>query len=208
MQWINAFSNSQIKYYIYKLNKGDSIIYNYYETYNKSLIILSGIIYIIKIFTNREIIPIAILNTNNIICLDNLYTTKQNYYKLTAFEQTYIISFNMNELKYESHICKSLTSNIIKSYDLTLKKYELMNNILMQKNIQNRLIQIILFLSLEFGIVYQQKIIIPFTLSQKNLANITGSNKITINRIIHKLSKQMIIKYSLKKKFIFRIFLL
>lgn len=208
MKWINAFSSSQIKYYIYKLNKGDSIIYSYNSDYNKSLIILNGIIYIIKIFTNQEIIPIAILNTNNIIYLNSLHTTKQNYYKLIAFEKTYIISFNINQLKYQSNTYKLLTSNIIKSYELTLKRYELMNTILMQKNIQNRLIQIILFLSLEFGIVYQQKIIIPFTLSQKNLANITGSNKITINRIIHKLSKQMIIKYSLKKKFIFRIFLL
>lgn len=208
MKWINAFSSSQIKYYIYKLNKGDSIIYSYNSDYNKSLIILNGIIYIIKIFTNQEIIPIAILNTNNIIYLHSLHTTKQNYYKLIAFEKTYIISFNINQLKYQSNTYKLLTSNIIKSYELTLKRYELMNTILMQKNIQNRLIQIILFLSLEFGIVYQQKIIIPFTLSQKNLANITGSNKITINRIIHKLSKQMIIKYSLKKKFIFRIFLL
>lgn len=206
MTWINEFSNSQIPYYIYKLNKNDSIIYNYNSDDNQSLIVLNGTIYILKIFTNKEIIPIAILNSNHIINLNSFTINKKSYYKIIAFETTYIISFSVNNLKYNSSRYKSLIINIVYSYELTLKKYEIMNNILMHKHIKDRLIQLILFLSLEFGIVNQKQIIIPFKISQKSLANIVGSNNITINKIITKLSKKMLIKYSLKKKFILMTF--
>nr|YP_009391942.1 global nitrogen transcriptional regulator [Acrosorium ciliolatum]ARW60086.1 global nitrogen transcriptional regulator [Acrosorium ciliolatum] len=207
MKWINEFSNSQIPYYIYKLNKGDSIIYNCNSDYNKSFIVLRGIIYILKIFTNQEIIPIAILNTNNIINLNPFKINKQNYYKIIALDKTYIISFNINKLKYNDNINKSLILNIIFSYELTLEKYERMNSILIHKHIKYRVIQLILFLCLDFGIINQKQVIIPFKLSQKSLAKITGSNQITINKMINKLSKNMLITYSLKKKSIFKIFL-
>nr|QCI05746.1 global nitrogen transcriptional regulator [Cryptopleura ramosa] len=205
MKWINEFSNSQIPYYIYKLNKGDTIIYNCNSDYNKSLVILNGIIYLIKIFTNQEIIPLAILNTNHIINLNPFRINQQNYYKIIALEKTYIISFNINKLKYNSNTYKSLILNIMLSYELTIKQYEIMNCILMQKHIKDRLIQLILFLSLNFGIIHQKQIIIPFQLSQKNLGTIVGSNKITINKIINKLSQAMLIRYSLKKKSLLKI---
>lgn len=203
MTWIHQFSNSHIPYYIYKLNKGDSVIHN---NHNESFIILYGLIYLMKIFTNQEIIPVGILNTNNIINVKSLSVNTQNYYKLIAFETTYLIHFKLKNMKYNKPIYKSLTFNIINSYELTLVKYEMMQNIIMQKYIKYRFIQLILFLALEFGIIHQTKIIIPFKISQQNIANIIGTNKITINKIIKYLSTKMLIKYSSKKKFIFQTF--
>nr|YP_009326625.1 global nitrogen transcriptional regulator [Membranoptera platyphylla]AMJ16882.1 global nitrogen transcriptional regulator [Membranoptera platyphylla] len=198
MKWINSFSNSQIPYYIYKLNKGDKILYNPNKIYNRSIVILQGVIYLFKIFQNKEIFPLAILKTNNIIDLECSYET-QHYYTIIALDQTYLMSFSLSDIKNKIYIKKQILLNIIYGQKITLKQYELMNQILRHKYIKYRILQLILLLSLEFGIIHENKIIIPFSLSQKNLSIIIGSNKITINQIMNYLSKKTIIKYSTKK---------
>nr|YP_009332845.1 global nitrogen transcriptional regulator [Membranoptera tenuis]AKL79101.1 global nitrogen transcriptional regulator [Membranoptera tenuis] len=198
MKWINNFSNSHIPYYIYKLNKGDKILYNPNKIYNRSIIILHGVIYLFKIFQNKEIFPLAILKTNNIIDLEYSYET-QHYYTIIALDQAYLMSFSLLNIKNKIYIKKQILFNIIYGQKLTLKQYELMNQILRHKYIKYRILQLIFLLSLEFGIIHKNKIIIPFSLSQKNLSIIIGSNKITINQIMNYLSKKTIIKYSTKK---------
>nr|YP_009332625.1 global nitrogen transcriptional regulator [Membranoptera weeksiae]AHZ94639.1 global nitrogen transcriptional regulator [Membranoptera weeksiae] len=198
MKWINSFSNSHIPYYIYKLNKGDKILYNPNKIYNRSIIILHGVIYLFKIFQNKEIFPLAILKTNNIIDLEYSYET-QYYYTIIALDQAYLMSFSLLNIKNKIYIKKQILFNIIYGQKLTLKQYELMNQILRHKYIKYRILQLILLLSLEFGIIHKNKIIIPFSLSQKNISIIIGSNKITINQIMNYLSKKTIIKYSTKK---------
>nr|QCI06079.1 global nitrogen transcriptional regulator [Delesseria sanguinea] len=198
MKWITSFSNSQIPYYIYKLNKGDKILYNPNKIYSKSIIVLHGVIYLFKVFQNKEIFPLAILKTNHIIDLNYYYET-QHYYTIIALDKTYLMSFSLLEIKNKIYIKKQILFNIIHGQKSTLRQYELMNQILKHKYIKYRILQLILLLSLEFGIIHDNKIIIPFSLSQKSLSIITGSNKVTINEIMSYLSKKTIIKYSTKK---------
>nr|YP_010155950.1 global nitrogen transcriptional regulator [Cumathamnion serrulatum]QQY85317.1 global nitrogen transcriptional regulator [Cumathamnion serrulatum] len=198
MKWIKTFSNSQITYYIYKLNKGDKILYKPNRIYSKSIIVLHGVIYLFKMFQNKDIFPLAILSTNNIINLDYSYDT-QHYYTIIALDRAYLISYSLLDIKNKIYIKKQILINIIYGQKSTLKQYELMNQILKHKYTKYRILQLIFLLSLEFGVIHDNKIIIPFSLSQKNLSIITGSNKITINKIMNYLSRKTIIKYSTKK---------
>nr|QCI08793.1 global nitrogen transcriptional regulator [Sphondylothamnion multifidum] len=86
MQYINYFSNLNISYYIYKLNKGDSII----ETYKKNkntFIILSGTVCLTKIFNYTNKLCIAVLNQNHIIDIKEYNDHQNYYYKILAIEK-------------------------------------------------------------------------------------------------------------------------
>nr|YP_009393608.1 global nitrogen transcriptional regulator [Bostrychia simpliciuscula]ARW62170.1 global nitrogen transcriptional regulator [Bostrychia simpliciuscula] len=190
MKWINFFANYNITYYVYKINKEDSIlIYSSCKNINKSIVIIHGSIYITKNFTNQKKLILAILSKNDIFSLKS--KSKKFYYKLIALEETYFISFNLVDLKkFKSNDC--FLFNIIISYENTLSKYEIMNEILSQKYAHNRVTQLILFLCLEFGIISKKKIYIPFKLSQKKLAIISNTSTVAINKNIKYYNKKSI----------------
>nr|QCI04414.1 global nitrogen transcriptional regulator [Antithamnion hubbsii] len=198
MTWINYFSNSKIPFYIYKLKRGDSIIQNTSVKNHKCIIILHGIIYKTQIFTNNEILPVAILNKNNIIDINCHLISYKSYYKIIAIEETYIISFSFKNLKYNNKINMKLFHNLINGYKMTLYKYEIMRNILSHKYIKLRVIQLVLFLSIEFGIIERTQIKIPFIITKTDIAIMTGTNTNTINKIIKRLHKNKLIHYSTK----------
>nr|CRF40206.1 Global nitrogen transcriptional regulator [Laurencia snackeyi] len=194
MRWINLLNNSKIPYNIYKLNTNDStIVCKKYNNQNYSTIILHGSIYIIKVFENKKTIPIVILNKNSLFNTKDI--TNEFYYQLIALERTYILTVkidNTNKLSSE------LMINIIESYRKTLNSYQIINETMNQKHRKNRVMQMILFLLFEFGIVNQKQIQLPFKVSQRNLAKITGTNKKTINQIINNISKKSHINYHKK----------
>jgi len=199
MKWLNYFSNSNIPYRIYKIKKNDLIIINKHFIISNSIIILYGTMFFCKVFNNQELFPIAILNTNNIIYLKSLHIDNECYYKLIALDKTYILSFSCSYLINKKKMNKELLICIINAYQNTFIKYELINSILSHKYIKLRLVHLILVFSLEFGIVYNHNIIIPFNLPQKYLIYILNTNYITVNKIINFLIRQNIIKYSSDK---------
>ena len=198
MQWINHFSKYKVPFYIYKLNKGDSLIYKNNKKYNNSIIILNGIVYLLKIFTNKEIISLGILNTNNII--PEIHNEKYYYYTITAIETTFLLSFKWQDIISNKKIKPKLLKNILISYQFTINKYEIMNNIHSHKYIRYRLIQLIIFLSKEFGSFKNNRIIIPFNISQATISIIIGTNRSNVNQIINKLYKMKLISYYNHKK--------
>nr|QCI05925.1 global nitrogen transcriptional regulator [Dasysiphonia japonica] len=128
-----------------------------------------------------------------------MYSDNKYYYKLIALENTYIISFNIKEIKPSIKLKTNIFLRIIHSQQLTLKNYERMNLILKHRYIKYRIIQMILLLFLQFGVINNNSIYIPFHLSQKYLTIILGTNKTIVNQTIQQLIKKMIIKYSTKK---------
>nr|YP_009294549.1 global nitrogen transcriptional regulator [Asparagopsis taxiformis]AOM66032.1 global nitrogen transcriptional regulator [Asparagopsis taxiformis] len=205
MKWIYYFSSCHIPFNIYKLQTGDAIIYQYTSHKYQSIIILQGLLYITKQFTNHEKACIAILQTNNVFDSYNLLLNTQKndstyYYKLVALQTTFILSFQLQDLNInKNNINSNLLLNIIASYQNTINKYKIMNNILIHKYMQNRIIQLLLTLSEEFGIIHKHSIIIPFVISQHTISEIVGSNRITVNRILRKLCKNQLISYSYNK---------
>nr|QCI07771.1 global nitrogen transcriptional regulator [Pleonosporium borreri] len=196
MKYIYYFSKFNISYYIYEIKTGDSIIFNrnYYQ--KTFFIILDGLVLLSKHFTNTHSLSIAILSNHHIIFNTQKNITINYYYKVLALKNTYLISLNKNEI-YKH---KKLIINIINSYELTLDKYSSMNDILANKLVKYRLLQLLFFLSKEFGIIKKQYINIPFTISKYQIGIIIGSNQNTINKLLKNLSPYIKIEYINNKK--------
>nr|YP_009398562.1 global nitrogen transcriptional regulator [Lophocladia kuetzingii]ARW67748.1 global nitrogen transcriptional regulator [Lophocladia kuetzingii] len=198
MKWINFLIDSNIQYYIYKLDLEDAIILNKNNSNkNKLFTVLNGSILVTKIFYNNEIIPIAILNNNNIFTIKNL--SDRYYYQIKALEKTYIITFTLQKI-FTKKNRTNLLVHIIENYQKTIHHYEVMNEIINQKYAKLRILQLIFILCLEFGRIEQKKIFLPMKLSYHNLAIISGTNKTTVSKIIREMHKNKVIKYSNKYK--------
>nr|UAD87899.1 global nitrogen transcriptional regulator [Gracilaria textorii] len=201
-KWKQLFFELEIPFYIYKLNKGDSLIFKYQTKYQPLIIVFYGTVYIMKIFTNSEAIFLAILTNKSIIDFNfNFFDSNSVYYKVVALENTYLIKFFW--LDYIIH-CKYLSTSL-KLLDLfryTLRQYESSSYILMHKSIRYRVVQLLLLLCKDFGILNNNYVLIPFELSQKTISCITGSNSITINKIVNFLIKRLFIKYIVKNKIV------
>nr|WGH12977.1 Global nitrogen transcriptional regulator [Echinothamnion sp.] len=197
MKWMKFLAHNKIPYYIYKLKQEDFIILNNIKNRNNNIIIiLSGCIFVTKVFPNNELLPITILDRNHIFIKDS--KELKLYYKLIALETTYILTFNSSILN-NNKISTLLGISIINAYKKTLEKYEAINNIMGQKNTKNRILQLILNICLQFGKVKNQQILIPFQLSNTNIAILTGTSKNTVNKIMKSIYNKSIIKELNKK---------
>nr|YP_009392568.1 global nitrogen transcriptional regulator [Caloglossa monosticha]ARW61130.1 global nitrogen transcriptional regulator [Caloglossa monosticha] len=209
MKWINNFSKTRIPYYIYKLNTGDSILYFNNSKQNQYIVVLEGILYVLKIFSNKKAFFVGVINKNNILDLTKINDKLDYYYKAIALNKTYIISFSINN---KNNINSKIFFNIIKAQKLTIKKYELINCILKQKYYKYKVLQIILFLFIEFGTINNKQLSLSFKISQQKLGLITGINQTKVNKIINLLANQKIIQFSSRKTIhiqnIYRLFFL
>ena len=199
MEWINNFINANISYYVYKLDKGDCILYTKKMNNKKSIIILHGILGIFKTINTKKMYLLMLLSQNDYINfnLDGILNEIQISYKAIAFEKTYLISFSLNKQNctYEEKVL----IKIIQAQEKTLKKYEAIEEILKFKYFKHRLIQFILLLSLEFGFVYKNQVIIPFHIPIKYLSIIVGVNKKTISKFVKLYDQKTIVNYCSKK---------
>lgn len=197
MQWIQQFSNSHIPFYIYRLNKGDCITYTIELLNHRSIIILYGIIYLLKIFTNRETITIAILKKGDII--KEQHNLKYANYVLVAGTKSFVMSFSWEDFIKHKYKKSIFFKKITECYKETLYKYETMHYILSHKSTKKRIIQLILFLCKDFAFIQNNEIIIPFYISQITISLIVGSNKTTVNKILNELCMIKAIYYSSNK---------
>ena len=197
MKWIEFCILNNISYCVYKLGEKDSIILDQPQIQKqKIIIVLHGIIYIVKIFPNKETLPIAVLNENHIFINKN--QNKKIYYRFTALTETFILTFTINNFCYR-HIRIPKKFYIIKYYQNTLDRYEATNEIMSQRHIKNRVIQLILLICLTFGSINGQVVVIPFKLSQENISLMTGIKHNTISKFMSTLYKTKILNRSDKK---------
>nr|YP_010904158.1 global nitrogen transcriptional regulator [Caulacanthus ustulatus]WCH57409.1 global nitrogen transcriptional regulator [Caulacanthus ustulatus] len=196
MRWIKEFLKLEVPFCTYKLKQGDSIIY---VDNNKSFIVLHGIVYISKTFTNEETITLGILEVGNII--NNPISSTNYYYKIYAIVDTFLLSFQWAQLiNYNNYLSKQLFFKLIELNELTKKKYEIMNTILCHKDIKSRVSQLILVLLSDIGIIHKTTITIPCYISQNIISDITGSTRSRINKILKSFYNTKIIEYTYDKK--------
>lgn len=209
MEWINNFSKTQIPYYLYKLNTYDSILHFSKSLQNQHIIILEGTVGIFRVFNNKKTFFIGILNKNHILNLETINKSLDSCYKMIALNTTYVISFSVS---IKSCTNPKIFFNIIKAQTLTTKRYEIINCILKQQYYKYKIIQMILFLFLEFGTIKNRQVKLAFQLSRKELALISGVNKNQISQVVNLLISQKIIKLSSHKTIhlynIYRLFFL
>nr|YP_009300455.1 global nitrogen transcriptional regulator [Campylaephora sungminbooi]AKU47374.1 global nitrogen transcriptional regulator [Campylaephora sungminbooi]ALN11821.1 global nitrogen transcriptional regulator [Campylaephora sungminbooi] len=196
MKWISYLFTFNIPFYIYKLKTGDAIIKSNNNFHTQSIVILYGIAYMAQIFSNQEVLPINILHKNNILDIKNYSTSTKSYYKITALQETYLISFSYKNININNNISKIFLKYYLTNYKLTLFNQQMINSILIQKNTQRRIIQLIILLSIQFGIIYQEFVKIPFKIQKRDIAKITGSNVNTTNKTFKILERKKIIHYS------------
>nr|YP_010986101.1 global nitrogen transcriptional regulator [Polyopes affinis]WOL37019.1 global nitrogen transcriptional regulator [Polyopes affinis] len=158
MKWIHHLSKFKVPFYTYKLNKEDCILYGSNKNIEQSLIILHGTICILKVFTNGETLSIAILNKDHIINIKQNKNKKEHYYyKALALESVYVISFQWQNIIIEEKVPMIICTKLIEAHQKTIYRHEQMNHIITHKYIKHRIIQLILFLCQEFGIVKKKK---------------------------------------------------
>lgn len=199
MNWIIFFTRQGITYQVYKLNEGDSIILKNKEEKNLEIaIILTGIISLAKIFCNKEVLPLAILNKNDIVYQKSI---DQTNYQITALKSSYIIKIKEENL-YQVGIKIKYKPNIAKYYQQTIQKYEEIISIISQTNKTKRIILFILLIFWRFGKIDEYKIIISFKLKKHCISAMTATSKNTVNKIIKKicLDKQAKINFIKIKK--------
>lgn len=199
MEWIYHFSNYKIPFYIYKINKGESIAHTLQSYNSRCIIILNGVVYLMKIFNNEEIIGLGIFHEKDIITIKE---DQKNLYcncAITALRTTFLMIFELEDIVDRFYTKTDLLKTIILSYDRTFYKYEMMNTILSHKSCRNRLIQLILCLCEEFGVIEKNSIIIPFSIPQTTLSIIVGCNTGTINKLFHDLYRDYAITHTYQK---------
>lgn len=177
MNWIIFFTQNQISYHVYKLDQGDSIILNNKKNSN-TIIILTGIISLAKIFCNQELLPIAILGNNDIITNHN--NTNKSY-QIIALKTTYIIT-----LLNTSTIEVRYYEEIIKYYEKTIHKYEEIISLMSQQSKKRRILIFILIVFLRFGQIKKSNIFIPFKLKKDCIAIMTATGTNTVSKILKK----------------------
>jgi len=202
MTWIHLLSKSYVPFYIYKIRKGDSFIKTNITKNHYIIIILQGILCMYHILNSKEIICHNIVYTNHIIH-HHKYNSEYNY-KYTSLSTSYIIVLPMIK-KYMNY---KIFYKLLHNFNSTISQSIYMNRIFLHKNIKFRLIHMIIILSIKFGIIDKQKIIIPFIIPKIDLAHILGSNQNNINKILKELKDKKILTYTKKNIHIHNIFLL
>nr|YP_009400010.1 global nitrogen transcriptional regulator [Tolypiocladia glomerulata]ARW69829.1 global nitrogen transcriptional regulator [Tolypiocladia glomerulata] len=182
MNWITFFTMNCIPYQVYKLNQDDEMILLNKKIQDENIfIILSGAVILIRIFYNKEAIPVAILSNNNIIENQKINTA---YYKIIALKTTYIITLNKRFL-YREYTKKI---SLLRYYRITIEKYEETILILNQKNLEKRIIMLILSIFLSFGKINEYKIILSFNITQQIVSLMTSTSMNTVNKIMNKIT--------------------
>lgn len=195
MKWISYFFTFNIPFYIYKLKTYDSMIEKQNDQDEQSLIILHGIIYLTQIFSNKEVLPITVLQKNHIIDITQESINKKSYYKITALKDTYLMRFANKHIK-NINFTKNFFKYYIMNYKSTLSNQKIMHYILIHKQTHYRIVQFIILLSIKFGIINEKFIKIPFKIRKRDIALMTGANIDIINKTFNLLKVKKIIQYS------------
>nr|YP_009394433.1 global nitrogen transcriptional regulator [Leptosiphonia brodiei]ARW62995.1 global nitrogen transcriptional regulator [Leptosiphonia brodiei] len=184
MNWIIFFTTQKITYQVYKLNQSDSIVLKNTEEKNLDIIIiLTGIISLAKIFCNKEVLPLAILNKNDIISQSKVQKTN---YQITALKTSYVIKIKEQNL-YQKNIKAIDKPYIIAYYQQTIEKYEETLSIINQQNKTKKILLFLLHIFWRFGSIHQYKIIISFKLTKNCISIMTATSINTVNKIIKKI---------------------
>ena len=207
MKWIKHLEQYNISFNIHILHRNDSIIIPkiFHEHEAHAIYIVDGLIQLLKIFTNGENICTELLYKHNFFNKIELNCQKKinYYYKAIAIKKTIILIIPIKKLIKNT----SITYKTDLWYKFLNYKYN--NNhiaeILSHRNTKKRLIQLFLILIKKFGKLTKHNIIIPFYLSHYTLGTITGSQRVTINRIMNNLKKNNIINYNKQQIIIYSI---
>lgn len=203
MEWLKKLENYNVSFYIHTLHKEDSILIKSANENSQTIYVLDGFSQLLQIFTNNEKICIGLLRKSQMITSGKNYVKNNAYHMiLTAITETKVITIPSKELNRKLAKNTGLFSSQL-FHDCN-RKHEIIS-ILSHKNTRKRIVQLLIVLIKQLGEIKGHEITLPLHLSHQTIADITGSQRITVNRVMSSLKQNRIISYSSKSITIRRI---
>lgn len=197
MEWLKKLEDYNISFHIHLLEKEDFIIIKKEYEEKRIMYILDGLAQLMKVFSNNEKVCVELLQNCQITTTYHSSSRRNNHYNiLTAITVTKIITVSAQEIKTIQATDKTsrFTGNVVRQHN----KNNEITSILSHRNTQKRIVQLLIILAKKFGRVKGSVIAIPFHLSHQTIADITGSQRGTVGKIMSKLKKNKNIGYGSK----------
>lgn len=188
--WNYLLSIQKNYFTIHKIRLGDCILLNFKHP-SKIYLISRGCVKVSKIFRNNYILVFAILAQSDVICTQNIFP---NYFCIVeALSSTSLVSCDYNDILYHFKYLTIISCEIISAYHRYIYKTNQIIQLLSHRDKRNRLINLLLILCKNKGVITKFGIIINLSITNYKLANIIGSSRITVNNIFNKLKKDKLI---------------
>nr|BED43153.1 Ycf28 protein [Pyropia sp. Myanmar_A]BED43350.1 Ycf28 protein [Pyropia sp. Myanmar_B]BED43547.1 Ycf28 protein [Pyropia sp. Myanmar_C] len=193
--WLMFFKSKTIDYQIFSLTQSDIVLF---DNSSRLYIILIGSLIIRKVLKSTHKITLNLLTAND--TFGQLEVVDDNfYYEVEAVTKTNIACINYSTIlkacsqypSFNLFFINHLISRSAKAYHFV--------EIISHKSITSRLVSLLLLLAEQNGTQSNNGIIINYTIKHKILAQIIGSSRVSITRILSDLIKTKLISIQKKK---------
>lgn len=172
--------------------KKNSVVLEQYEWSDNTYILLSGKIKITHLLHDADELILTIYSGKNIMLKPySKYQTFVDLFRIETMEDSVLGVIPTKDIeKYDE-----LKNLILTYYDLFFQKTYLQMRDLLCNNKEKSLYSVLIRLCNSYGINTDSGIKIDLKLSNKNLAEFTGTSYETISRLLSKLKKNNLIKF-------------
>ena len=188
--WHYLLSIQENYFTVHHIQSGDCVLINF-KNQSQIYLIIKGYIKVSKIFRNNYVLVFALLTNNDLICTQNVSTTCLCVAE--ALCSTSLISCYYDDILYHFKHLTVISYEIISAYHRYIQKSNQITQLLSHRDKKNRLINLLLVLCKEKGIITKFGIIINLFITNYKLANLIGSSRITVNKVFNKLKGNQLI---------------
>ncbi len=164
---------------------------------NRSVLyfVMSGRIRLYEILPDGRAITLSILGVNDVFAQS---TNQKNYFHdiyAEAMKDSIVAAIQESALETMMEQSPLLASRIIYSFSQQLSQSQILIEGLLGRDVSLRLVNILLKLATEFGVARPDKsVCIELGLTHQELADMIGSNRVTVTRKLIELQKKNLIK--------------
>nr|AIA21576.1 hypothetical protein [Neopyropia fucicola] len=192
--WLIFFNRNKINYQIFSLRQNDTLLFN---SSSRLYIILIGSLIITKVLRNTHKVTLNLLTTGD--TFGQIELVDDNfYYETEAIDKTEVACINYTTIIKACSNCAPFNLFFVNHLIFRSAKAYYFIEIISHKSITSRLISLLLLLAEQNGTQVNNGIMLNFTITHKILAQIIGSNRVSVTRILAKLLKTKLI--SIQKK--------
>nr|ALL97288.1 global nitrogen transcriptional regulator [Pyropia endiviifolia] len=193
--WLLFFHKNKIDYQLFSLSSNDIILF---DSSSRLYIILNGSLIITKVFKSRHKITLNLLTNGDTFGQFEL-VDGNFYYEAQAISETTIACIHYSTIvracsKYPLFNLFFVNHLICRSE----KVYHFIE-IISHKSITSRLVSLLLLLAEQNGTQGTNGIILNFPVTHKMLAQIIGSSRVSVTRILSELLNTKLISVQKKK---------
>jgi len=203
MKWLNTLESSNASFHMHILHKEEFILLQNRSKYEYMIYVLEGYAQLLRVFTNSEKVCLQILRSNQIIISHKNSITAENHCDLIiAITKMRLVT---TPLVKSTGKAKRNMALLIKTAIGKGNITDEIVSILSHRNTKKRIVQLLMILTKQFGQTKGTGIIIPIHLTHQAIAEITGSQRITVSRVMASLKRNRIINYNSKHIIVYSI---